>query len=76
MKKSARFDKSLDSHLVWRAEGANRLRSNRDHLVIFQLGPAHRDKALRELRRLKREQKSVRVRLTRSEKISLDAASL
>ena len=73
MKKSARFDKSLDSRLTWRADGANRLRSNRDHLVIFQLGSASRDKALRELRRLKREQKSAATRCTRKEKSYLAA---
>lgn len=73
MKKSARFDKALDSHLVWRAEGANRLRSNRDHLVIFQLGTAHRNHALKELRRLKREQKSAATRCTRKEKSYLAA---
>ena len=76
VKKSARFDKSLDSHLNWRALDANKILSNRLHVVVFPLGAAHRDAALRSLRKLKREQKSVRVRLTRSEKISLDAASL
>ena len=73
MKKSARFDKSLDSHLNWRPVGANKLVSDRQHVIIFILGPAHRDAALKSLRKLKREQKSAATRCTRKEKSYLAA---
>jgi hypothetical protein len=71
--KAQRFDKPLDSHLTWRAFGANAIVSNREHRIIFILGTAHRDDALRKLRAAKRDAKKPAVKLTRKEKTAWEA---
>lgn len=68
MSRAQRFDKALDSHLTWRPVGMNKIVSNRDHVIVFVLGAAHRDDALRKLRAAKRDAKKPAVKLTRKEK--------